>query len=66
MGGRTATVTDWAGFCIGGAAIPDCDAALQNALHCGHLDIAEELMWQVDSPQPPDETKVLFDISDEM
>ena len=40
------------------AAIPDCDAACQDALHSGPVDVAEELLWQVDSPQPSEEVEV--------
>ncbi|KAI4878333.1 hypothetical protein NFI96_010154 [Prochilodus magdalenae] len=36
----------------GGTTIPHSDAACQDAFHGGSIEVAEELLWQVDCPQP--------------
>lgn len=47
-------------FQSSGSAMPGRKAAGQNSLHCGPVEVAEELMWQVDSPQSTVEMKLLL------
>ena len=44
----------------------DCDAADQGALHCGRIELTEELLWQVDSPQHSEEMKAVLGLFDKV
>ena len=60
---------DWAVFTTLCRAFPSAAVELlhqtamrdgQDALHGGPVEVAEELRWQVDSSQPPEEMKALL------
>ena len=53
-------------FSSSGTALPDCDAAAQNALHSGSVEVAEKLLWQVDSLQPSKEVEPLLCFPDDV